>query len=127
MESDTHVRQTRRGSVAAAHRQNTWIMNWLVRTQPCAICGGSLLDGYNPRYPGKSLTLHHTQGSREVDRWDDPSYVANMVLAHKTCHRSYHLKVRHAEAGRNVNTEELDKMEHSIKLAVKRQQAMVIK
>ena len=122
---ETKTTTKRKGSVKAAHRQNTWIMNWLVRTVPCAICNNSLLSDYNPRKPGQSITLHHTEGSREEDRWEDFGYVANMVICHKTCHRSYHLKKRHAEAGKAVDMNELKTMEKNIAKAVKRQQKMV--
>lgn len=114
----------RRGSVRAKVKQMDWIFTWLVRTQPCAICNGSLAEGYNPRYPGKSVTLHHTEGSREEDRWEDLGYVTGMVICHSECHRSYHLKKRHAEAGKNVDSKELGKMEKNIAKAVKRQQKL---
>lgn len=111
----------RRGSASAAHRQNTWFMRWMVALNNCAICGGSLAEGWNPRYPGKSITLHHTLGNREEDRWDDPEYVAHMIPCHSSCHRSYHLRRRHAEAGKNVDMTELAVMEQNIRLAVERQ------
>lgn len=118
-------KQTRRGSLAAKVKHLDWVMSFIVRTQPCAICDSSLAVGYNPRYPGKSITLHHRIGSREVDDWENLEYVSNMVLCHKTCHRSYHLKKRHAEDGKAVNMEELAKMERNIAAAVERQQGLV--
>ena len=111
----------RNGSKAAAHRQNTWIMQFIIRMNPCAICGGSLADGYNPRYPGKSITLHHSIGSREVDDWENLEYVAGMVLCHSTCHKSYHLKRRHMDAGKDVNVSEVAIMESNIAKVVKKQ------
>ena len=85
----------RKGSVTSKVKQLDWIMQFIIRMNPCAICGGSLADGYNPRYPGKSITLHHSIGSREVDDWENLEYVAGMVLCHSACHKSYHLKRRH--------------------------------
>lgn len=119
------TKKKRKGSLAAKVKHLDWIMSWLVRTQPCAVCGGSLLDGFNPRYPGKCVTLHHTEGNREEDRWDDPSYVANMVIAHKRCHRSYHLKARHKQDGKRTNLEVLADMEGSISRTAARQQALI--
>jgi hypothetical protein len=121
----TKTTKKRKGSLAAKAKHLDWIMAWLVRTQPCAICGKSLLEGYNPRYPGKCITLHHTEGGREEDRWDDPAYVANMVIAHKSCHRSYHLKTRHAADGKNTSLEVIAAMEGSIKKATTRQKKLV--
>jgi hypothetical protein len=115
----------RKGSVAAKVKQLDWVMQFIVRTQPCAVCNGSLSDGYNPRYPGKSITLHHTDGSREVDDWTNGAYVAGMVLCHKNCHRSYHLKKRHAENGKNVDAAALATMEKNIAKAVRRQRKLV--
>lgn len=88
-------------------KQLDWIMQWMIRTHECAFCALPLLEGYNKREPGKSITLHHTEGCREEDRWDDFDYVRKMVPAHKTCHRSYHLLKRHAEEGKNVDTKKL--------------------
>jgi hypothetical protein len=102
-------------------RHLDWVMAWMVRIHPCAICGKSLSEGYNPRDPGKSITLHHTEGSREIDNWDDPDYVAKMVPSHKTCHRSYHLTKRHVEEGKNGDVAKLAKMEANIVKALKRQ------
>lgn len=115
----------RNGSKAAAHRQNTWIMQFIIRMNPCAICGGSLADGYNPRYPGKSITLHHVIGSREVDDWENLEYVAGMVLCHSACHKSYHLKRRHMEAGKDVDAGEIESMEESINRIVTEQRERV--
>jgi hypothetical protein len=115
----------RNGSKAAAHRQNTWIMQFIIRMNPCAICGGSLADGYNPRYPGKSITLHHSIGSREVDDWENLEYVAGMVLCHSTCHKSYHLKRRHMEAGKDVDAGEVESMEENINRIVTEQRERV--
>lgn len=115
----------RKGSLAAKTKHYDWIFAWLVRTQPCAICNGSLAIDFNPRYPGKSVTLHHNQGHREIDDWDNLPYVANMVLCHSSCHRSYHLKKRHAENGKNVDSATLAVMEANIAKAVQRQQSLV--
>lgn len=122
---ETPVKRKRKGSVAAKVKQLDWMMQFIVRSQPCAVCNGSLSEGYNSRYPGKSITLHHTDGSREVDDWTDGVYVAGMVLCHKTCHRSYHLKKRHAENGKNVDATELAAMEKNIAKAVRRQRKLV--
>lgn len=102
-------------------RQLDWIMAWVVRTQDCAFCGESLAIGYNKRDPGQSITLHHTEGSREEDRWDDPEYVAKMVPAHKTCHRSYHLSARHAAEGKNVDMVKLARMEANVSKTLRKQ------
>jgi hypothetical protein len=115
------TKKKRKGSLAAKAKHLDWIMAWLVRTQPCAICGKSLLEGYNPRYPGKCITLHHNLGSREVDEWDNPEYVAHMVLCHKTCHRSYHMSKRHSAAGRAANITKLSAQEELIAKVVRRQ------
>ena len=111
----------RKGSLAAKVKQLDWIMQFIVRTQPCAICNGSLAEDYNPRYPGKSITLHHSIGHREIDDWSNVEYVAGMVLCHCDCHKSYHLKKRHAENGKNVDLEVLQTMETNIAAAVERQ------
>jgi len=105
----------RKGSVTSKVKQLDWRMN------PCAICGGSLADGYNPRYPGKSITLHHQTGHREIDDWTNLVYVSNMVLCHSECHKRYHLTKRHAESGKNVDATALKTWEKSIKNAVRRQ------
>ena len=115
----------RKGSMSAAHRQNTWIMQWVIRMHPCAICGGSLAENFDPRYPGKSITLHHSEGSREVDDWDNLEYVAGMVLCHSSCHRSYHLKARHMEAGKQVNEAEIGSMQQNIDKVVLAQKERV--
>jgi hypothetical protein len=115
----------RKGSMSAAHRQNTWIMQWVIRMHPCAICGGSLAEDFDPRYPGKSITIHHSQGSREVDDWDNLEYVAGMVLCHSSCHRSYHLKRRHMEAGKDVSSDVLNEMEGRINQTVTQQRERV--
>jgi hypothetical protein len=104
----------RKGSVASKVKQLDWLMQFIVRMNPCAICGRSLAEGFNPRYPGKSITLHHTKGSREVDDWENLEYVAGMVLCHSSCHKSYHLKLRHMEAGKNVDTSEIETMQENI-------------
>ena len=104
----------RKGSVASKVKQLDWLMQFIVRMNPCAICGRSLVEGFNPRYPGKSITLHHTKGSREVDDWENLDYVAGMVLCHSSCHKSYHLKLRHMEAGKNVDTSEIETMQENI-------------
>jgi len=102
-------------------RQLDWVMQFITATTPCAICGESLSKGYDKRNPGQSITLHHTEGSREVDDWDNLAYVKKMVLCHKTCHRSYHLTKSHAEAGKNANLSELARMEQNIKKTLKKQ------
>ena len=102
-------------------------MAWVVRTIPCAVCGKSLAEGYNPRYPGKCITLHHSEGNRESDRWEDALYVAGMVLCHSSCHRAYHLCKRHAEAGRNTDQSALTRMEKNIARAVSRQRRRMVK
>lgn len=112
----------RKGSVASKVKQLDWILQWVVRIHPCAICGGSLADGYNPRYPGKSITLHHSVGHREIDDWSNIEYVAGMVLCHSACHKSYHLKKRHAENGKNVSSEVLETMESNVSMVVQAQQ-----
>lgn len=117
----TDAPRKRKGSLAAKTKQMDWLFSWVIRMHPCAICGGSLADGFNPRYPGKSVTLHHSIGSREVDDWENLEYVAGMVLCHSECHRRYHLTKRHAENGKNVNNAELDKMESRIKNTVQQQ------
>lgn len=91
----------------------------MTRVFPCSICGNSLNDGYDPRYPGKTVTLHHTEGSREEDRWDDLEYVTKMVPCHSSCHRSYHLSLRHKAAGKNVGAN-LEVMEANILKALGR-------
>jgi len=111
----------RKGSVTSKVKQLDWLMQWIIRMNPCAICGGSLAEGYNPRYPGKSITLHHSIGHREIDDWENLQYVAGMVLCHSSCHKSYHLKKRHAEAGKNVEASELALMEANISKITKRQ------
>lgn len=98
-----------------------WIMKFVIRIHKCAICGGSLVEGYDARDPGKSITLHHTEGNREIDNWDDLDYVSNMVLCHSSCHRSYHLSKRHAEAGKNADTKTLRNMEKTIKKTLRKQ------
>lgn len=115
----------RKGSVSSKVKQLDWIMQFIIRMNPCAICGGSLADGYNPRYPGKSITLHHSIGSREVDDWENLEYVAGMVLCHSTCHKSYHLKRRHMEAGKDVDAGEIESMEESINRIVTEQRERV--
>ena len=120
MKTETAVKK-RKGSLAAKAKQLDWIMQFIVRTQPCAICNGSLAEDYNPRYPGKSITLHHSIGHREIDDWSNVEYVAGMVLCHSDCHKSYHLKKRHAENGKNVDLEVLQTMENNIAAAVERQ------
>ena len=120
MKTETAVKK-RKGSLAAKVKQLDWIMQFIVRTQPCAICNGSLAEDYNPRYPGKSITLHHQIGHREIDDWSNVEYVAGMVLCHCDCHKSYHLKKRHAENGKNVDLEVLQTMENNIAAAVERQ------
>lgn len=120
MKTETAVKK-RKGSLAAKVKQLDWIMQFIVRTQPCAICNGSLAEDYNPRYPGKSITLHHQIGHREIDDWSNLEYVSNMVLCHCDCHKSYHLKKRHAENGKNVDLEVLQTMENNIAAAVERQ------
>ena len=111
----------RNGSVSSKVKQLDWIMQFIIRMNPCAICGGSLADGYNPRYPGKSITIHHSIGSREVDDWENLEYVAGMVLCHSTCHKSYHLKRRHMDAGKDVNAGDVAIMESNIAKVVKKQ------
>lgn len=111
----------RKGSVSSKVKQLDWIMQFIIRMNPCAICGGSLADGYNPRYPGKSITIHHSIGSREVDDWENLEYVAGMVLCHSTCHKSYHLKRRHMDAGKDVNAGDVAIMESNIAKVVKKQ------
>ncbi len=101
-------------------KQLDWIMAWVVRTHDCAFCARPLLEGYNPRDPGKCITLHHTSGSREVDDWDNPAYVRKMVLAHKTCHRSYHLTQRHVANGKNGDTAKLAVMERNMAKALRK-------
>ena len=125
METKKKAVVRRKGSMAAAHRQNTWIMQWVIRMNPCAICGGSLAEDFNPRYPGKNITLHHSEGSREVDDWDNLEYVAGMVLCHSSCHKSYHLKRRHMEAGKNVDADEVITMEENIDRIVMEQRDRV--
>ena len=124
MKTETAVKK-RKGSLAAKVKQLDWIMQFVIRTQPCAICNGSLAEDYNPRYPGKSITLHHQIGHREIDDWSNLEYVSNMVLCHCDCHKSYHLKKRHAENGKNVDLEVLQTMENNIAAAVERQQDLV--
>ena len=104
----------RKGSAASKIKQLDWLMQFIIRMNPCAICGDSLAKGYNPRYPGKSITLHHTAGSREVDDWDNLEYVAGMVLCPSSCHRKYHLTKRHAESGKAVDKTALVEMERFI-------------
>jgi len=111
----------RKGSVSSKVKQLDWVMQFIIRMNPCAICGGSLAEGYNPRYPGKSITLHHQLGHREIDDWTDMTYVSNMVLCHSECHRRYHLTKRHAESGKNVNVTALETWEENIDNAVRRQ------
>lgn len=115
----------RKGSLAAKTKHYDWIFAWVVRTQPCAICNGLLAVDFNPRYPGKTVTLHHTEGHREVDDWENLQYVAGMVLCHSSCHRSYHLKKRHAENGKSVDSAGLAVMEANIAKAVNRQQSLL--
>jgi len=105
-------------------KQLDWIMQWLTRVCGCAICGKSLSVGYDKRNPGQSVTLHHTEGSREEDNWDDLEYVKRMVPCHKTCHRSYHLTKRHADEGKNVDREKLAAMEKMISRAVTKLSAL---
>lgn len=62
--------------------------------------------------------------NREVDDWENAEYVAGMVLAHSSCHRSYHLKKRHAESGKNVKLGDLSKMEKNIQNKVKMQRKL---
>lgn len=115
----------RKGSVASKVKQLDWIMQFIIRMNPCAICGCSLAEGYNPRYPGKSITLHHSIGSREIDDWDNLEYVAGMVLCHSACHKSYHLKRRHMEAGKTVDVGEVETMEENINRFVTEQRERV--
>lgn len=102
-------------------RQLDWIMQWFIRTHDCAICAEPLLNGYDKRNPGQSITLHHTEGCREEDRWDDMEYVAKMVPCHKTCHRSYHLTLRHSSEGKKVDPKKLARMEANIARTLKNQ------
>jgi hypothetical protein len=99
-------------------------MEWMTRVFPCSICGNPLNDGYDPRYPGKTVTLHHTEGSREEDRWNDLGYVAKMVPCHSSCHRSYHLSLRHKAAGKKVGVN-LEAMEANIQKALGRLQVLI--
>jgi hypothetical protein len=117
----TSISRKRKGSLSAKTKHYDWIFTWLVRTQPCAICNGSLAEDFNPRYPGKSITLHHRLGHREIDDWTNLEYVSNMVLCHSECHRRYHLTKRHAESGKNVNVAALEVWEKNINTAVQRQ------
>ena len=103
-------------------RQLDWIMQWFIRTHDCAICAEPLLKGYDKRNPGQSITLHHTEGGRETDDWDNMAYVAKMVPCHKTCHRSYHLSLRHSSEGKNVDHAKLARMEANIQNTVKEQE-----
>lgn len=100
-----------------------WLMMFITRTTPCAICGETLSSGYDKRNPGKSITLHHTEGGRETDMWDNPTYVAKMVLAHVSCHRSYHFIKRHQEAGFDCDVGKLRKMERNIAKTLRKQKA----
>lgn len=84
-----------------------------------------MAEDFNPRYPGKNITLHHSEGSREVDDWDNLEYVAGMVLCHSSCHRSYHLKTRHMEAGKQVNEAEINLMQNNIDNVVLEQKERV--
>lgn len=101
-------------------RQLDWVMQWFTATHSCAICDIPLSVGYNKRNPGKSVTLHHTEGSREEDRWDDPEYVAKMVPCHVSCHRSYHLSKRHEAEGKKVPAGKIARMEENIQKALRR-------
>jgi hypothetical protein len=98
-----------------------WIVRWLVRTHDCAICGEPLVNDFDPRNPGKSITLHHTEGSREEDRWEDFGYVKGMVICHSTCHRSFHLTLRHKESGKNYDKKKLALYERNIRKALRKQ------
>lgn len=104
-------------------RQLDWIMQWVIRMFDCSLCGKSLVDGYDKRNPGKSITLHHTEGSREEDNWEDLEYVRKMVPCHKSCHRSYHLTKRHLEDGKNANVAKLEVMEQKLQTNLKAQTA----
>lgn len=117
--------KTRVQPVRRKVRQLDWIMSWLVRVTPCAVCAQSMAKDYDNRNPGKSVTLHHTEGSREEDNWDDLDYVAKMVLCHVSCHRSYHLTKRHMASGKKVDVAAVNKMEENIAAAVNRQAALV--
>ena len=115
------VRKRRVQPVRRKVRQLDWIMMWFVRTHNCALCDKPLVHGYDKRNPGKSVTLHHTEGSREEDNWDDMEYVAKMVPCHKSCHRSYHLTKRHYENGKNADFSKLNAMEANIEKFLSRQ------
>jgi hypothetical protein len=107
MDTKTTTSKKRVQPVRRKVRQLDWLMAWMVRTHNCAFCGVALVEGYDSRNPGQSITLHHTEGSREEDRWDDPEYVAKMVPAHKSCHRAFHLLERHNAEGKNVDRAKL--------------------
>jgi hypothetical protein len=88
-------------------RQLDWIFAWLVRTHNCCFCNKPLVEGYNPREPGKCVTLHHSAGSREEDRWDDLEYVSGMLPAHSSCHRAFHLRDRLMASGKKVDSDRM--------------------
>lgn len=125
MKTTVEAPRKRKGSVRAKVKQLDWIFAWAIRIQPCAICGGSLAEDYDPRYPGKSITLHHSVGHREIDDWDNLEYVAHMVLCHSECHRRYHLTKRHIADGKNADVSKLAEWEKNISEAVERQTNMI--
>ena len=120
METDTD-KKSRLGSRNRKIKCLDWVMQWFTATHDCAFCGIPLSEGYNPRDPGKCITLHHTEGSREEDRWDDIAYVSKMVPAHSTCHRSYHLTLKHKVAGKNYNKAALENMEANLTKVLNKQ------
>jgi len=55
---------------------------WLVITQKCYFCHKTFGKGH----PVKHVTVHHIN----FDHFDDSEH--NVVLAHRFCHRSYHMQ-----------------------------------
>jgi hypothetical protein len=65
-------------------RQWSIILKHLVEKEKCYFCGKPLIDGF--AWQDVNIVEHHINGRHEDNR------VNNRVLAHRSCHRAYHMK-----------------------------------
>jgi hypothetical protein len=60
----------------------------------CYFCGKDLLESL-PKRRGDYLTIHHLDGNRNNNS------IENLVLAHRRCHKAYHLKISKQKQDKN--------------------------
>lgn len=106
-------RKSRKRPVYAKVRQLDWLMWRFLSEQRCCFCNEVLYHDCDTK-TYNNVTIHHLEGSRATDDFNEAAPIDEMLFAHSACHKAFHMMERHQEKGWNIDERRFTTMQKMV-------------